>query len=521
MSFTALLLLACVQTQLPVALVPLGEFTVTGGEAQGVDFDAAGMRMLTHGWHGDVILWDLKTLAVIGGVSFPSEDVGSVALHPTELVAALVVCPPRMPPSRPQEARIVDLRTGRVLARYEADGSFAGVPELAAYASRLDRWRGVAQEHGVPSGLPGPSRLAPARRRWIAHAPGGGTAVVADDAGRLHVCQAGGVRVVLEHLGHVEALAFTPDGRHVAACSLGAVTFAKSEGGIVRRVPAIATVATGIEGSDVWVVGTHEASRFDAADARVLETLAIAPPQRVDLEPRIDSFAYGLGPRAWPCWGRALALVGGLEVGAHAGRKGARPARWSAAGLQTTPTTEPGIGDPWRQRLVRSRDGRTWAALWWSDDRASRCRALPEPPGAVGVFTAEGRQTLDVAVGGTPLAAAFSPEGTWLALSVCPTWRFPPEPEQGEPRIEVRDARSGAVRREGKRAEPVAWLRYVDADTLLALCGRNLEVLDATTLAVQQTLDLGGPVDAVDLALDGSRLALARGPRVTVYAVKR
>lgn len=183
MSFAALLLLACVQAQPPVALVPLGEFTVTGGEAQGVDFDAAGKRMLTHGWHGDVLLWDLKTLAVIGGASFPGEDIASVALHSKELVAAIGVCPPRTPPPRPQEARIVDLRTGHVLARYEADGSFAGVPELAAYANRLGRWRGVALDHGGLRGLPGPQPLAPARRRWIAHAPGGGTAVIADDAG--------------------------------------------------------------------------------------------------------------------------------------------------------------------------------------------------------------------------------------------------------------------------------------------------------------------------------------------------
>ena len=521
MVLVTFLLLACLQPA-PLTLAPCGEFAVTGGEAQGIDFDAAGARMLTHGWFGDVILWDLKTLEVIGRMSFPGEDVGSVALHPTELLAAIGVCPPRTPPPRPQEARIVDLRTGRVVARYEdAEGGFAGVPELAVYASRLRTWRGVAQDSGGLRGLPGPTRLdPPAKRRWIAHAPGGGTAVIADDAGRLHICQAGGARVVVEHLGHVEALAFTPDGQHVAACSSGAVTFATGAGVIVRRVPAVATVATGIDGSDIWVIGAQEASRFDAVDARVLETWTTPPSQRVDLEPRVDAFAYGLGPRARPCWGRALALVGGLAVRVQTGRMGARPALWSADGLEAIPTTMPGVGHPWRQHLVRSHDGRRWAALWWCDDpRLDGFRGV-EPSGVVGAFTAGGRQTLAVAVRGVPTAAAFSPDGAVLALGVRPTWRYP-EPEQGEPRIELRDARSGEIRRQATSRGPVGWLGYPDADTLLALSGSNLEVLDATTLVLRQTIDLHGEIDAVDLSLDGTRLAVARGPRVYVYSLTR
>ncbi len=517
MILAALLFLACAQPE-PLVLAPSGEFSLIGGEAQGIDFDAAGTRMLTHGWFGDVILWDLKSLEVIGRVSFPGEDVGTVALHPSELIAAIGVCPPRTPPPRPEEARIVDLRTGRVLARYEADGGFAGVPELAVYASRLRTWRGVAQDHGGLRGLPGPARLAPAKWRWIAHAPGGGTAVIADDAGRLHVCQAGGTRVVVEHLGHVEALAFTPDGRHVAGCSSGAVTFATSAGVIVRRVPAVATVATGIEGSDIWVIDAQEASRFDAVDVRVHETWTTLPPQRVDLEPRIDSLRYGLGPRARPCWGRALALVGGLAVRVQTG---ARPALWSADGLEATPMTMPGVGNHWCQHLVRSRDGRRWAALWWCDDPRLDGFRTVEPSGVVGAFTAGGRQTLDLAVRGVPTAAAFSPDGAVLALGVRPTWRYPPEPDQGEPRIELRDARSGEIRRQATNRGPVGWLGYPDADTLLALSGSNLEVLDATTLALRQTIDLHGEIDAVDLSLDGSRLAIARGPRVYVYALTR
>ncbi len=513
------LVVACAQAQ-PVALVARSEFTITGGEAQGIDFDAAGTRMLTHGWHGDVLLWDLKTLAVIGGVSFPGEDVASVALHPTELLAAIGICPPRAAGPTRQEARVVDLRTGRVLAQHEFEGSLAGVPDLAPYASRLGRWRGAAQDTGGLRGLP-PPRLAPARRRWIAHAPGGGSIVIADDAGRIHVCQPGGVRVFEKHLGHAEALVFTPDGRHLAAASLGAVTFATSEGEVVDRVPAIATLATGLEGSELWVIATGEASRFDAADARVLERRTLAPPHRVDLAPRADAFAYGLGPRTQPSQARGLALVGGLEVAAAAGREGSRPARWSADGFGVTPTTEPEGGHGWRQDFVRERDGTRWAALWWSDDAARSGLPMPEPVGAVGVFTAAGRQTLDLAVGGVPMAAAFSPDGTVLALSVRPTWNYQSGTAEGDPFLEVRDARSGEIGRRATRAQPVVWLGYADADTLLALRHRHLEVLDAKTLATRETIDLGGEVDAVDLARDGSRLALARGPRVTVYSVVR
>ncbi len=83
------------------------------------------------------------------------------------------------------------------------------------------------------------------------------------------------------------------------------------------------------------------------------------------------------------------------------------------------------------------------------------------------------------------------------------------------------DVVTGAV--VGRRAlrGEVDWLGYLDAGTLLAIRGRDLEVLDAATLATRQTIDLGGEVDAVDLARDGSRLALARGPRVQVFAVER
>ena len=49
MILTAFLLLAQPQ---PITLSLGGEFQVMGGEAQGIDFDAAGRRMLTYGPQG-------------------------------------------------------------------------------------------------------------------------------------------------------------------------------------------------------------------------------------------------------------------------------------------------------------------------------------------------------------------------------------------------------------------------------------------------------------------------------------
>lgn len=547
MILAAFLLLACAQPE-PLVLAPSGEFTLIGGEAKGIDFDAEGERMLTYGWFGDLVLWDLNTLEVIGGMSFPGEEVQVVALHPTRLVGALVLVRERFAPS---EVCLVDLATGRVLDRREggneglawneagdvlavggrvvslfdlAEGEPSrliderkvaldnrkrdDVAELLAFAGRWSGWRGATEKYRTWSGLPG--------RVWVAHAPGGVTSVVADKAGQLHVSRAKDVRVVVGHLAPVEQVVFTPDGGHVAARGGNAVTFATGRGEVVGRLPGAATLTPGTTGSQVWLVGPRQARLVEAAEVQVVQTRDVPGQRGLDIGEGFSTpffVFFREQPRPRP---RALVVGADLVV-----TVGSRPARWSYDAMETL-TSNP-APDVWRwgQHFVRSRDGSRWAAVWsWDDDPGLR-RSWAEPAGFVRVSTASGEVLLAGELGAAATSAALSPKGATLALGVGPRWGPRGVRQADTPRLELRDATSGEVRARRTVDVPVLWLAYRDADTLLAILASNLEVLDATTLEVRQTIDLGGPVGAADLSLDGSRLAIARGPRVHVYLLTR
>ena len=511
------------------------------------------------GWFGDVVLWDLTTLEVVGGVAFDGEDVLTVALHPTAPLAAVLVAERRFEGAN--EIRLVDLATGRVLDRVaggahgfawnvagdalavrgEATSIYAvprgeaprlgdarrldvgwtvdldGIPALVGFAGRWAGFRGIAQDYRGSGSLPGnPETLATTSdRRWVGYAPGGATAVVADSEGRLHVYQRAGIRVVVGHVGVVNGLAFTPDSRHLAVRGSAGVTFATALGAVVHRVPDSAVVCAGGKGSEVWLVRRHEALLVDATDARVLNRRAAPARIRIDIGSSISSmdfFARGWGTGVGS---RALAVGGNLVVATKAG-----PALWSDGGFEVVATA---ATEPWasrqRVRVVSSRDGMRWAALAWRDD-LDGARGVDDS-GALHAFTHRGAPLFGSRFEVGPSAAAFSRDGGVLALGSRARWILDAPPEVVGPALELRDATTGEVTLRRPCKASVDWLAYVDADTLLAIAGQELLVFDAHTLAVRQAIDLREPITAVDLAPGGSRLALARGHRVQIYTITR
>ena len=554
MILAAFLLLACVQPE-PLALAPSGEFSLFGGEAQGIDFDAAGQRMMTYGWFGDVVLWDLNTLEVLGGVSLTGDDVGVVALHPTRLVGAVALSKGRFGPS---EVCLVDLAAGRVIDRREGGGeglawneegdalALGGrvvsvfdvatdepvrltnerkvtlgeqkrdeVPELAEFAGRWRGWRGVAEAYHGLSSLPGNLRAgAPSWGIWVAHAPRGDTSVVADRAGQLHVCRVDGVRAVVGHLTPVKEVAFTPDGGHVAARGANAVTFATWRGAIVGRLPGAATLTPGASGSELWLVEHRRARLVDAAVVHVLQTRVVPVNYRLDIGRSVSTpLAVGFPEQPRPTR-RALALGSALAV-----TVASRPALWSPDAIEVlTPNPKAAMWS-WAQHFVRSRDGGRWAAVWYDDEDPEVSRGFTEPASRVRVSTVAGQVLFAAELAAAATSAALSPDGEVLALGLRSMRSFEARKADASC-IELRDAASGEVRVRRTCGVP-RWLGYVDADTLLVISDTGLEICDATTFAVRQTIDLGGPVGAVDLSLDGTRLAIARGPRVQVYSLTR
>ena len=95
-----------------------------------------------------------------------------------------------------------------------------------------------------------------------------GTVVCGDASGQLHVYEGERHRVLGGHQGPATHLAFSADGRYVAAGGAGALVIAKRDGEIVEQRHGHHGVAPGEAGGEFWVFDNGGAKRWSVDAAR-------------------------------------------------------------------------------------------------------------------------------------------------------------------------------------------------------------------------------------------------------------
>lgn len=543
-----------------------GAFDVGGGRVVGVDVASGGERFATVGEHGDVAVWSRDGRVLGDTVLPDPSRLTYLALHPTRpLVACCFDRSQRLGPpesdlllaaggadsasSRPPSAPPASFRLhGAVLAvAWNAEGSLLGVgratrtescvdvftpvrdrlvavetvrvgsilaiadgreeppPALAAFA---DRWRAHTSEllpkpddrQRLEAPVSDGMLVADARARFARFVDGVGVGV--DRIGQVLVGDGDRVRVHAPNRGPVLGLAFTPDGRFLAAASRAAVTVARTDGTQRHLIAGKHLVAAGDAGSEFVLLGAR-LRRYDAERAAFGEGARLPAADTGTGEgdapmaghPQLRTFLRLPGERL---------VVGGYTQFGHEGL---------VVDLEAH-----------RVRMVadtdREADGRLVVDLqaairlagagWASLERLRayqgafrRVSVLRTFDGDVPRWSREFQGLLSACTASLDgnLVAVGDESGAVVLL----------EPARGETRATVELPR------------PARWLAFLGADELLAHDGRTLSLLRVPDLQRVAATQL--PVDAIvtSTALEPARglLALGGEGRVRVFSLVR
>jgi hypothetical protein len=269
-------------------------------------FSPDSSRMLTIGSEGDLLWWDLQKRALLRRIEPLGKRVSSVALHPREAWAVIVVPVSERPGvwrvdfdsgaahrlwnDLPRGVQFNDDGTRLTVGSEERHGTFLtsslvpGVapreaPTLGLVVTRHEgaevgtSVRSQNGEHEVMFGKDVLRRVRPrnqlyrhsyGKRCWIAN---DGTLALCDPGGwfRLQGHAFGDRPALTGHRGQPKALVFSADGRHLAIVSLTVVLFVDLAGRVVAEMPGPCIVQAGPEGTDFWILEPEQLRCWNAA----------------------------------------------------------------------------------------------------------------------------------------------------------------------------------------------------------------------------------------------------------------
>lgn len=326
---TIAMLLTCAATaaQAMPTLVEVGQARARGGDCRHIVASQDGTRLLTVGDHGDLLWWDLTQRRLLRRIEAKGRYVTALALHPSE---PWVVLGGSANGDWQGFGWFCDLDTG---ATRELWPDFTTDVRFAADARSLHvRLRAGETQHravaydsaAVRGGQPlvdvaadvAPPAIEAGRDRRRARSPDGrhtvlakgsklsrsgaeprdyqlgahvetwidqcvvtddGTIVAADIEGQVHVQGLADTDHTLlsGHVGDAHRLAFSPDGRFLAICGLGAARIVDLTGDAVVEWSGTRLVQPGPEGADFWVFAARELRRWSVSTQQ-----DVVPPLR-------------------------------------------------------------------------------------------------------------------------------------------------------------------------------------------------------------------------------------------------
>ncbi|MCU0862952.1 MAG: hypothetical protein MUC36_04090 [Planctomycetes bacterium] len=349
-----------------------------------------------------------------------------------------------------------------------------------------------------------------------------GTMLAADLQGQLFVQGSAAADFALRssHRGETHALTFSPDGRFLAVQGLGAVRFVDLGGTEVRLLEGTHLVQPGADGADFWILGRKELCLWNASTGRELGERRRWQSPALPLLRTNERSPF----RVRPFHARGLALRGESLYGPCS--------EWTlhsflvVDGQPWVSGSAGGGGDARPMRLVA---GQQFEALSTRGDGGEPVSFLSAPEGKV--LFATGTDVMREVMGEPSCAVeAQDREGRSVALWRChsaPVWLALAGDVVLVGTIDgtvhrLRGSDLGAIDAQ-TFTPPLLQLAAFDRDDLLATNGPSLQLLDATSLEVVQTLPLPAGFDGIDvfaLAPDRRHVALARGSDVRILAIE-
>jgi len=547
--------------QTEVRLTPALDFLARGGRVVAVDVDVDGRRLVAVGEYDDVVVAETSGVVLGEGVLPGAGCTRYLALHPVRPTVVfcldrsgtrdapaacslgLLAVGPRAG-SAGAAPRARDLQGAVLGMAWNAEGSLLAVARVTPGGSCVDVFtpRGVdlQQIESVPvaslvdllgSKPPSLPLLDPFLGRWRCtssellprpnedegdHAPS--DALLVADAQARFARFAGSVGLGVDRIGQVFVrsgnrttvhafcrgpvlgLAFTPDGRFVAAASRAALTVGALDGSGVRTVPGKRLVAPGERGSELTLLGA-KVETFDAATGNL---------------------AAG-----------ALLPAADTGTGEDDGRLYDRPQLRTALRLDDGRFVVGGYSQFGHEGLLVDVQGRSVLQVADSEREAderlvvdvkqtvlltpSRWLARESLRAYKGAFRVS--SVVRAFAGERPLwAREFTRMATAMAA---PADGGVVAVADGAGELHLLDGETGTTLRSVALPRAPQWLGFLDGRTLLAHDGVELMVLAAATFEVRAraALPAGAPVDCTALDAAGLRIAFGRGPRVQVLAL--
>lgn len=325
----------------------------------------------------------------------------------------------------------------------------------------------------------------------------GGLGVGVDEIGQAFT-RVGKTDVVRAYnAGPVLALAFTPDGRFVAAASRAAVTIAPSEGGATKVVPGKHLLSSGRDGDELLLLranlrryGAESGVFRDGPTLPAGELFGEGDPS-VATTPQLRSFAalddQNLAIGGFTRFGHDALLVD-LE---------ARVAKAPAVGHRDSSGLRIDV------RQIEHTREQQYVTREYARATAGEMRRLSVLRG----FD-RGTQRWQREFSAYVIAIAPTPGGGEVLAA----------DEDGG--LSLLSGQNGTVQHQVRLPRKLHWLGFA-GDRLLAHDGVDLVELDRTALTERhrQPLPQGAPITATALSADGRKLAFGRAQQVICYAL--
>lgn len=320
------------------------------------------------------------------------------------------------------------------------------------------------------------------------------------------VRSARGAERFLDHAGRTRSLAFSPDGKFVAASTAEATTVARVEDGTVIEVLAEPTwPAPGPAGPEFWFAGARGVRRWNAA---VRRDVGLETPWPEDGSITVPRPRVSASPAGSPLFGDRWLLGVDNERVVLAG-SGRRPYSGPVV-LHADGLIEPIYGEiepaPAGTMLAHAfaidcTDDRIYVVQ--DEVRGSSMAAARDFHGAIRVCRRDGARVAERFTRAQPTAlAASTSHGVFVAWA--------------DRRLARLDGGTLESEREVELASAARWLA-MEGDELLAIGGDQLWVFEPQTLAVKRWHPLPtASIGAVAVAPGGKRLAIAAGTSVWI-----
>lgn len=494
----ATLLLALAAPQ-DLTVTPVARFDVRGESLYSGRTDPTRTWLLTHGLHGDAVLWQWPSLTEIARFDFGvTRAVGGTWFHPSRPLVAWDTDDR----AGHWTVELLDLEKARHTRIYHRkDKTFSTkwrMGWLADGQSLVIEW----QDHRHHFALTDDNLLQPtdttSEGEFAAHPPGDRLtgnlydddytpltakpdATPPQDASPKELQNFRAARILAAHRGNVREITFTEDCRFVVAAGDSAVTIARLDGSIVAHRPGTAAVAAAT-GSKVWLVGPRSQLLVDASTGAVEHEVSKPVSVPDGLPPLRPLAAHGPGGLVWASHREAPLRLGPNDVSSSVVSP-APTSAWFAAiatshGYALVEQADPEwrrFGDPDRLHLLS----------------ATAARSSMNFEGELTAIAAHG-ECVVIAIG-----------AIWSNGTI----------KRG-PRLELRRADTGWLLR-STEVSRLTWLA-VRGNTLLCWEDETLCVRDATTFERRQTLDV-----KLDPPPRGPRFRGTLPPHQPVFALSR